>query len=67
MSAVCGIPLEMEVATPIAALVMVKGLSEDGEIAYFHEKTDGITLTEAYGMAMSLVDEIRQALLDGND
>jgi hypothetical protein len=64
---VCGMPLEIDVGTPVAALVMVKGLTEDGAVAYWHEKTDGITLTEAYGMAMSLVDEIRAGLLAGDD
>lgn len=66
-STVCGLPLELDVGTPVAALVMVKGLTEDGTLAYWHEKTDGITLTEAYGMAMSLVDEIRAELLAGGD
>jgi hypothetical protein len=67
IATVCGLPLEIEVGTPVAALVMVKGLTEDGTFSYWHEKTDGVTLTEAYGMAMSLVDEIRAELLAGDD
>lgn len=56
----------MEPQIPLAALVLLKGLDEDGNISYWHEKTDGLTLTEAYGMVISMADEIREELLHGD-
>jgi hypothetical protein len=60
---VCGLPLEGEtdLAQPLSAVVCVKGLDEEGHIAYWHRATDDLTRTEAMGMALGLLDELRTA------
>lgn len=40
-----------EMAHPIAAMVVLKSLEGDGEIAYRTLTTDGLTAVEALGMA----------------
>jgi hypothetical protein len=51
---VLGMPIEIasDLAQPIAAVVIVKGLDTSGEIAYWTAKTDGVTGVEAWGMVM---------------
>lgn len=53
MSDVCGLPLSEPLpdgVTPLAAVVVVKGLDEDGDVAYYSRSTDGLMTVEAYGM-----------------
>ena len=58
---VCGLPLpgETDMTQPIAAVVMVKGLDEDGHVAYWTSATEDLMLTEAIGMAIAMADEFR--------
>jgi hypothetical protein len=60
---VCGLPLpgETDLVQPLSAVVCVKGLDGDGHIGYWHRATDDLTLTEAQGMALGLLDELRNA------
>ena len=53
MSEACGLPLVgmPDSATPLAALVILKALDEDGEVAYFVRATDSLSSVEALGMA----------------
>ena len=37
--------------TPLAALVIVKALDEDGDVAYYCKATEGLSSVEALGMA----------------
>jgi hypothetical protein len=58
---VAGLTLEGEndIVHPIGAVVVIKGLDAAGEVCYWSRSTDGLTLTEALGMAVGLVDDIR--------
>jgi hypothetical protein len=49
---VLGLPLEgmPEDVTPLAAIVVVKALDEDGGPAYYCRATDGLSTVEALGM-----------------
>lgn len=61
--AVAGIPLvgEHDIAHPLAAVVCIKGLDEDGNVCYWSRATDGLSTTEAQGMALGLLDDLREA------
>lgn len=58
---VAGLPLEGEndIMQPLAAVVCIKGLDAEGKVAYWSRATDGVTTTEALGMAVGLVDDLR--------
>jgi hypothetical protein len=58
---VCGLPLEhgADMVQPLAAVVCVKGLDSEGNIAYWSVCTQDLMLTEAQGMALGLLDEFR--------
>jgi hypothetical protein len=58
---VCGLPLvgDHDIMQPLAAVVCIKGLDEQGGIGYWSQATDGLTLTEAQGMALGLLDDLR--------
>lgn len=57
----CGLPLESstDIVQPLAAVICVKGLDADGGIAYWSAVSQDLKLTEAQGMALGLLDEIR--------
>jgi len=59
---VLGMPLngDTDIAQPLAAVVCVKGLDEQGNVAYWSRSTDGLSLTEAQGMALGLLDDLRE-------
>lgn len=52
-SEVCGMPLEniSEQVVPLGALVILKVLDDDGDVAYMIRSTDGVSLVESLGMA----------------
>ena len=60
---VAGLPLagENDIMQPLAAVVCVKGLDESGNVCYWSRATDGLTTTEAQGMALGLLDDLREA------
>jgi len=61
--AVAGIPLigEHDIAQPLAAVVCIKGLDEAGHVCYWSRATEGLSTTEAQGMALGLLDDLRDA------
>jgi hypothetical protein len=58
---VAGLPLvgENDIMQPLAAVVCLKGLDEQGNVCYWSRATDGLTTTEAQGMALGLLDDLR--------
>ena len=60
---VAGLPLigENDIMQPLAAVVCVKGLDEQGKVCYWSRATEGLTTTEAQGMALGLLDDLRSA------
>ena len=60
---VLGMPLlgDHDIAQPLGAVVCVKGLDEDGNVAYWSRATDSLSTTEAQGMALGLLDDLREA------
>lgn len=60
---VAGLPLigENDIMQPLAAVVCVKGLDEQGKVCYRSRATEGLTTTEAQGMALGLLDDLRSA------
>ena len=63
---VAGLPLigENDIMQPLAAVVCVKGLDEEGKVCYWSRSTEGLTTTEAQGMALGLLDDLRDARLN---
>jgi hypothetical protein len=60
---VAGLPLvgENDIMQPLAAVVCVKGLDEQGNVCYWSRATEGLSTTEAQGMALGLLDDLRAA------
>ena len=60
---VAGLPLigENDIMQPLAAVVCVKGLDEQGNVCYWSRATEGLSTTEAQGMALGLLDDLRGA------
>lgn len=60
---VAGLPVEGEndIMQPLAAVVVIKGLDESGNVCYWSRATEGLMTTEALGMALGLVDDLREA------
>lgn len=60
---VAGLPLlgENDIMQPLAAVVCVKGLDATGAVCYWSRATEGLSTTEAQGMALGLLDDLRQA------
>lgn len=60
---VAGLPLlgNNDIMQPLAAVVCVKGLDETGAVCYWSRATEGLSTTEAQGMALGLLDDLRQA------
>jgi len=60
---VAGMTLEGEndIMQPLAAVVCIKGLDEDGKVCYWSRATEGLSTTEAQGMALGLLDDLREA------
>jgi len=52
---------ENDIMQPLAAVVCVKGLDEQGNVSYWSRSTEGLSLTEAQGMALGLLDDLREA------
>lgn len=50
---------ETDIVQPLAALVVVKGLDADGEVAYWARATADVTSVECYGMAMYAAEGLR--------
>lgn len=62
MATVAGLPLPgLEGCTPLSALVILRGLDEDGAVAYYARATDGLTSVEALGMAVAAVEKLKAA------
>lgn len=57
-----GLPLngENDIMQPLAAVVCLKGLDDDGHVCYWSRTTDGLSTTEAQGMALGLLDDLRE-------
>jgi hypothetical protein len=51
---VCALPIKgmPDDVTPLAALVVLKALDADGDVAYYARATDSLTTVEAIGMAV---------------
>jgi hypothetical protein len=60
---VAGLPLigENDIMQPLAAVVCVKGLDEEGSVCYWSRATEGLSTTEAQGMALGLLDDLRES------
>jgi len=60
---VAGLPLagENDIMQPLAAVTCIKGLDEQGNVCYWSRATDGLSTTEAQGMALGLLDDLRAA------
>jgi hypothetical protein len=60
---VAGLPLlgENDIMQPLAAVVCIKGLDESGNVSYWSQATGGLSLTEAQGMALGLLDDLRES------
>jgi hypothetical protein len=60
---VAGMPLpgENDIGQPLAAVVCIKGLDEQGHICYWSRTTDDLTKEEAQGMTLGLLDDLREA------
>lgn len=60
---VAGLPLvgENDIMQPLSAVVCIKGLDEQGKVCFWSRATDGLTTTEAQGMALGLLDDLRDA------
>lgn len=60
---VAGLPLagENDIMQPLAAVVCIKGLDEQGNVCYWSRATEGLSTTEAQGMALGLLDDLREA------
>ncbi len=54
------LPGDNDIVQPLAAVVVIKGLDADNRIAYWSRATDDLSTTEALGMAMGLVDDLRE-------
>jgi hypothetical protein len=52
---------ENDIMQPLAAVVCIKGLDEQGGVAYWSRATEGLSTTEAVGMALGLLDDLREA------
>jgi hypothetical protein len=52
---------ENDIMQPLAAVVCIKGLDEDGKVCYWSRATEGLSTTEAQGMALGLLDDLREA------
>lgn len=52
---------ENDIMQPLAAVVCVKGLDEQGKVCYWSRATEGLSTTEAQGMALGLLDDLRAA------
>jgi hypothetical protein len=52
---------------PLEAVVVVKGLTADGQTAVFECATDGLSTWEALGMTTACSDALRRALLVSDD
>jgi hypothetical protein len=52
---------ENDIMQPLAAVVCLKGLDEQGNVSYWSRATEGLSTTEAQGMALGLLDDLRQA------
>lgn len=52
---------ENDIMQPLAAVVCVKGLDADGKVCYWSRATEGLSTTEAQGMALGLLDDLRNA------
>jgi hypothetical protein len=61
---VAGLPLQVpdDLAQPLGAVVVIKGLARDDEVCYYILKTSDITRTEATGMLIMAADEFRASL-----
>lgn len=59
------IDLADDLAQPLAAVVIVKGLDNDGNIAYWTSITEGLTGVEAWGMVMFAEQTARDAEVRG--
>jgi hypothetical protein len=60
---VAGLPLAggNDIMQPLAAVVCIKGLDESGRVCYWSRATEGLSVTEAQGMALGLLDDLRAA------
>jgi hypothetical protein len=60
---VAGLPLagENEIMQPLAAVVCIKGLDDQGNVCYWSRATEGLSTTEGQGMALGLLDDLRAA------
>jgi hypothetical protein len=52
---------ETDIMHPLAAVVCIKGLDEDGNVSYWSRATEGLSTTEALGMTLGLLDDLRKA------
>jgi hypothetical protein len=55
------LPGENDILQPLAAVVCIKGLDDDGKVCYWSRATEGLSTTEAQGMALGLLDDLREA------
>lgn len=60
---VAGLPLpgDNDIMQPLSAVVCIKGLDDRGNVCYWSRATEGLSTTEAQGMALGLLDDLRAA------
>jgi len=63
---ILGMPVQVndDLQQPLGAVVIVKGLDDQGDVCYWIHKTDDIHCVEAAGMCTVAGDEFRATLLD---
>ena len=49
-TSVVGLDIELPNGTPLAALVILKYLDEDGDVTYAVSATEGVSMVESLGM-----------------
>jgi hypothetical protein len=59
---VAGLEIVLPEGTPLAALVVLKYLDEDGDHCYSASSTDGLSAVEALGMAVLANIRLRELL-----
>jgi len=59
---VAGLPImNLPECTPLAALVLIKALDDEGNPTYYARGTDDLTTVEALGMAYACIERLKEA------
>lgn len=56
-----------ENVSPVSAIVVIKCLDEDGDLAYYCRATDSLTVVEAIGMAAYAKNRLHKLLSESDE